>query len=125
MIIKFLFSLFFVLTMSTACSVVETEVTTISEIDAEEVLTLDSEADIFQYNGIIYKTNIDWVDELTLSPQEELFEISHQTSNPEEFSDHTANTLPVGTSIYSSSQSDVLIADVEGERLYYLAIVEG
>jgi hypothetical protein len=34
----------------------------IDRINAEEVLRLDPDADIFQYEGVIYKTNIDWVE---------------------------------------------------------------
>jgi len=44
-----------------------TTIVSIDSIDAEEVLTLDSDADIFQYDGVIYKTNIAWVEELTLT----------------------------------------------------------
>lgn len=39
---------------------------TIDSIDAKEVLNLDSNADIFQFGGVIYKTNIDWVEKLSL-----------------------------------------------------------
>lgn len=39
---------------------------------AEEVLQLDSEADIFQLDGVIYQTNIDWVNDLTLTKGKKL-----------------------------------------------------
>ncbi|MGP4082553.1 hypothetical protein ACTWQL_21935 [Pseudalkalibacillus sp. R45] len=41
-------------------------------IDADEVLTLNPNADIFQYDGVIYKTNIEWVEELTLTKNEQV-----------------------------------------------------
>lgn len=53
----------------------ETTTVTIDSIDAEEVLTLDSDADIFQYEGVIYKTNIDWVEELSLTKDVQIGEI--------------------------------------------------
>ncbi|WHT49700.1 hypothetical protein QNH10_09525 [Sporosarcina thermotolerans] len=40
--------------------------------DAKEILTLDPEADIFQFEGVIYKTGIDWVEELTLTKGEQV-----------------------------------------------------
>ena len=46
----------------TGCNIQEgTTTVTIDSIDAKEVLTLDSNSDIFLYKGVIYKTNSDWV----------------------------------------------------------------
>ncbi|WP_273127804.1 hypothetical protein [Bacillus weihaiensis] len=48
------------------CSIAgEATTVTIDSIDAEEVLTLDSDADVFQFEGVIYKANIDWVEEFS------------------------------------------------------------
>lgn len=112
----------FLFTLASCTSVTEH----ISTIDAEEVLRLDPEADIFQHDNIIYKANIDWVEELTLNQGDEVAEITHQADDPDDFENGTANQLPVGTLIYSASgRSDILLADVDGELIPYLANVEG
>jgi len=62
--------------MITGCNIQGgTTTVSIDSIDAEEVLTLDSDADIFQYDGVIYKTNIDWVEELSLTKDVQIGEI--------------------------------------------------
>ncbi len=97
-----------------------------SIIDAEEVLRLDPEADIFQHENIIYKAIADWVEELHLTADDQVTEITHQTGNSDAFENGTANQLPIGTLIYSASgRSDILLADVDGELIPYLANVEG
>lgn len=94
--------------------------------DAEEVLTLDSEANIFQFNDIIYQTNIDWVDELTVTKDEQIGEITDKSGDIQVFKNGTANKLEVGSEIYSvQEREDILIVETEGEELKYLAIVEG
>ena len=103
-----------------------TTVTTIDSIDAEEVLTLDSDADIFQYDGVIYKTNIDWVEELSLTKDVQIGEIKTKNDANTDFKDEMSNKLPVGAKIFSTKErGDILIVESEGEIKKYLAIVEG
>ncbi len=103
-----------------------TTVTTIDSIDAEEVLTLDSDADIFQYDGVIYKTNIDWVEELSLTKDVQIGEIKTKNDANTDFKDEMSNKLPVGAKIFSTKErGDILIIESEGEIKKYLAIVEG
>lgn len=103
-----------------------TSVTTIDSIDAEEVLTLDSDADIFQYDGVIYKTNIDWVEELSLTKDVQIGEIKTKNDANTDFKDEMSNKLPVGAKIFSTKErGDILIVESEGEIKKYLAIVEG
>ncbi|MGE7666963.1 hypothetical protein ACQKMN_14740 [Ureibacillus composti] len=45
----------------------QTTVITTGNPTAQEILENDPKADIFQWNGTIYQTNIDWVNELVLS----------------------------------------------------------
>lgn len=112
------------LTFLTSCT--EETAVTISEITAEEVLTLDPEADIFKYNTVIYQTNIEWVDELILTPGGKVMTVQNQSTDLSDFSDGTANLLPLGTDIFEANErSDILIAEVDGDYIYYLEIVEG
>lgn len=111
----------------TGCSIGgETTQVSINSIDAKEVLTLDPEADIFQYDGVIYKTNIDWVEDLSLTKDVQIGEIKAQNDVYTEFNDEMANKLPVGAKIFSAKErTDILIIESEGADFKYLAIVEG
>lgn len=104
----------------------ETTKVTIDSIDAEEVLTLDPDADIFQYDGVIYQTDIDWVEELSLTKDVQIGEIKTRNDANTDFKDEMSNKLPVGTKIFlAKGRGDILIVESEGEILKYLAIVEG
>ncbi|MFC5602776.1 hypothetical protein [Sporosarcina koreensis] len=94
--------------------------------DAKEILTLDPEADIFQFEGVIYKTGIDWVEELTLTKVKQVGEIITRNDANTDFEDEMSNKLPVGAKIFSTKErGDILIVESEGEIKKYLAIVEG
>ncbi|MFK3938013.1 hypothetical protein ACI2JA_10975 [Alkalihalobacillus sp. NPDC078783] len=94
---------------------------------AEEVLTGDTEVDILMFNGIIYKTNIDWVDELTLTKGDQLGEIKVQAADGNyDYTNEMANKLLIGSVIFEANErDDVLIVDEDGELHYYYALVEG
>ena len=103
-----------------------TTTVTIESIDAEEVLRLDSDADIFQYDGVVYKTNIDWVEELSLTKDAQIGEINTKNDTDTNFKDEMSNKLPIGAKIFSTKErEDILIVESEGEIKKYLAIVEG
>ncbi|MFJ5768698.1 hypothetical protein [Psychrobacillus sp. NPDC093180] len=104
----------------------ETEVTVSKNPDAEEVLRLDSHADIFQWEGLIYKTNIDWVNEIELTKDELVGEIEEVYDNNHNFNDGIANKLPIGAKIFSTKErEDILLVDYEGKTKKYLALGEG
>lgn len=102
-----------------------TEVT-IGNPTAQEILGNDSKADIFQWGGIIYETNIDWVNELDLTEGDLVGLIKYNTSNPNDFKNATANILPIGTELYKAKErNDIFIAKYNGEWKYYYQLVEG
>ncbi|MFJ5717839.1 hypothetical protein [Neobacillus sp. NPDC093127] len=104
----------------------ESTTVTIDSIDAKEVLTLNSDADIFQYKGIIYQTNIDWVEELSLTKDVQIGEIKTKNDTNTDFIDEMSNKLPIGAKIFSTKErEDILFVESEGEIKKYLAIVEG
>ncbi|WP_042354092.1 hypothetical protein [Bacillus rubiinfantis] len=112
----------------TGCADVGTKTSMSKHPDAEEILGLDENADIFQWDGLIYETNIDWVNELKLTKNEQLGEITESFSNSDakNFKNGMANKLPVGTKIYSAKESEgILIVEHNNEEKYYLALVEG
>src|SRR5699024_1599122 len=83
-----------------------TEVHETKNPDAEEILTLDPEADIFQFDGVIYQTGIDWVEELALTKDEQVGEITAQNDTDTDFEDGMANKLPVGAKIFSTKEKE-------------------
>jgi hypothetical protein len=113
--------------MVTGCNIQGgTTTVTIDSIDAKEVLTLDSDADIFQFNGVIYITNIDWVEELSLTKDVQIGEIKTKNDTNTDFKDEMSNKLPIGAKIFSTKErGNILIVESEGEIKKYLAIVEG
>lgn len=110
------------------CGKPETKTEATKTPDAEEILRLDRHADIFQWKGIIYKTNIDWVNELTLTKDKLVGEITtlfSKVSN-KSFKNGMANNLPIGAKIYTAKERvDILIVEFNGKASYYLALVEG
>ncbi|MDW0111162.1 hypothetical protein [Sporosarcina aquimarina] len=106
------------------------EVHTTGNPDAEEILTLEPEADIFQFEGVIYKTGNDWVEEMTLTKEEQVGEITTRNDINTNFENNMANKLPVGAKIYSVKESKevgglILLVESEGELIKYVGLVEG
>ena len=104
----------------------ETTKVSSDRIDAEEVLTLDPNADIFMFEGIIYKTNIDWLEEKKLTKDEQIGEITAINKTNKDFKNEMSNKLPIGTKIFSAKErGDILLVELDGVIQKYLAIVEG
>lgn len=93
---------------------------------AEEILDSDHDADIFQFNDLIY-SNVEWAQEEGLGKGEKASEITQITSKSKAFRDGTANKLPVGANIYHTTEggSYYLIVEHDGEETVYIALVEG
>jgi hypothetical protein len=122
------YSLLIMVIFLSACQQKELEVHSTSMPDAKEVLTLDPKADIFLWNNTVYKTNIDWVEELPLTKNKELGEITSISSKPDnyQYKNGMANKLPIGSKIYSvKERNDVLVVEVNGMVKKYLGASEG
>ena len=91
-------------TAITGCSSGSSEqqsVYTTNNPDAKETLELQSDADIFLWEDVIYKTDIDWVELLELTKDTQIGEITKSTAIPTDFTNGTAKKLPVGAIIFS------------------------
>ncbi len=65
---------------------------------------------------MIYKTNIAWVEELTLTKDVQIGEIKTINDANTDFKDEMSNKLPVGTKIFSTKErGDILIVESKGE----------
>lgn len=105
----------------------QTETHTTGNPDAKEILTLDPEADIFQFEGVIYQAEIDWVEELSLTKDEQVGEIKMRNDRNTDFEDEMSNKLPVGARIFSTLEKEgpILLVESDGEVLKYYALIEG
>ncbi|MGE8036616.1 hypothetical protein B1B04_08045 [Lysinibacillus sp. KCTC 33748] len=100
LLIVVLFSLFLV-----ACNETGTEDTSTSEKpDAAEALRLNNQADIFQWEGNIFQTEIEWIDELEMNEDQYIGDIQFSATKAEDFKNGTANHLPIG-----AKQKNVMI----------------
>lgn len=107
-----------------------TETYTTENPDAKEILTSDPKADIFQFEGVIYQTGIDWVEELTLTKDKQVGEIKTINDTDTKFEDEMSNKLPVGAKIFSVKEDGevggpILLVESEGKLLKYYGLVEG
>ena len=106
----------------------QSEQRSIGNPTAEEMLESNPQADLLQYQGIVYVNakGIDWVQEEGLEIGERVGEIKRQ-SNELPYADLTATKLPEGTELFMPEKKggDILIAVRDGEKIPYLGMREG
>ncbi|MDG5788062.1 hypothetical protein QA612_11225 [Evansella sp. AB-P1] len=103
------------------------------KVTARDVLNRNSDADVFQYNGMMYNnvTELEWFQERKEEYTKHglIGEIKNQSTNWLFFRDYTATKLPVGTKIYFTSENEIdvgiLSVELEGETLYYMQLLQG
>ena len=80
-------------------------------LSKKQVLKLYPDADIFEFDGKVYKTGIDWMEEEDLTKGEQIGEIS----------EGMANKLPNGAKIFAPEERrDILIVEYDGKEKRYL-----
>lgn len=90
------------------------------------VLQRNPAADIMLYNNIVLIIGSDWVNEIELTKDELLLEISLQTDDPVKFVNGAASSLPVGTKVYKvKERGDILIAETNRGDIRYFKLLEG
>lgn len=108
------------------CETVTVETIESKKPNAAEALRLDKQADIFQWEDNILKTNIDWIDELELNEDKYIGEIKFNSSKAKDFKNGTANLLPIGAKIYSvKERNDIFIVKYDNVVKRYLVSSEG
>ncbi|KPH70546.1 hypothetical protein NSA56_18350 [Oceanobacillus caeni] len=113
-----------VLSFLVACNNDVNEKTTSSKPPtAQEVLRDDPDADIFQIKGIIYKTGIEWVNDVNVTKDKEIGIIKETSKS--KFKDGTASKLSPNTKIFSTNEEYILIVEENGVVKKYLALSEG
>ncbi|WP_238600642.1 hypothetical protein, partial [Metasolibacillus meyeri] len=89
---------------------------------ARSILKEDVQADILQYEGLIY-SNAAHLD-IAFTKGEKLGEIKKTTTISIGFKDFYATQLTAGTEIFSTN-TQLIIAEVNGKQIPYLALIEG
>jgi hypothetical protein len=116
------FNILYLLFIISAC----TSTNTIGNPSAQDVLRMDPKATVFMYKDTIYNAGIPWVDELKLTKDIQVTEITHQSKNGKAFKNGTANNLVVGTKIYRvKERNDILLAETEKGDIRFYQLVEG
>ena len=115
-------AIFFVLCI-TGCS---SSASTAENDSPETLYSSDNDIDMFIYEGAAYVNALDvsWVGELSLAKGEKLGTIS-RSGVTDNFQDWDATTLPEGTAVYKSGESEVLLVQTEDVLLPYLKYAEG
>lgn len=95
---------------------------------AEDVIKGNKDADIFNLNDIVYETNIEWVDKLSVTKNKELGEIesNYIFNSNDSFKNKMSTKLPIGSKIFSTNvRKDLLIVEYNGIKKRYYALTEG
>jgi hypothetical protein len=80
-------------------------------LSKEQVLKLYPDADLFEFDGYVYKTGVDWIEDEELTKDEQIGVIS----------EGMANKLPVGSKIFSvKEKKPILIVEFNGLEKRYL-----
>lgn len=85
-------------------------------LSKEQVLKIDPDADLVEYAGAVYKAGIDWGDEMELTKDEQVAEVT----------EGMATHLDVGTPIFKAKErSDILVVmDGATEKRYLIQMGE-
>lgn len=85
-------------------------------LSKEQVLKMEPNADLVEYEGAVYKTSIDWVDEMELTKDEQVAEVT----------EGMATHLDVGTPIFIVKERDDILVVMDGanEKRYLIQIGE-
>ncbi|WP_052344339.1 hypothetical protein [Bacillus ndiopicus] len=96
---------------------------------AKSILKEDPQADIFQYNDLIYTnvSDLEWVQDSQYKKGNKIGKIKKMTTTPIGFKDFYATKLASGTEVFSTNGDGVhlLIVEVDGQQLPYIALIEG
>ncbi|UKS57384.1 hypothetical protein [Exiguobacterium acetylicum] len=112
--------------MLVACSNEETMQSSSEKPTASEVLDEDSNADIFQFNDTIYKSDVEWAEKTEVTQNKKVGVIKRMNSDKDDFDNGTATKLSKGTVIYSTKErEEILLVSFKGKLKKYVALGEG
>ena len=114
--------IFIIMIGITGCNAVKTT----SNPTPEQVYSDDNNVDMFVYEDIVYinATDVDWVKSGTFDKCDMIGEM-RDSGITSDFENWDATVLPVGTEIYESDDSQILLASLGEQLIPYLKWVEG
>ena len=114
--------IFIIMIGITGCNAVKTT----SNPTPEQVYSDDNNVDMFVYEDIVYinATDVDWVKSGTFDKGDMIGEM-RDSGITSDFENWDATVLPVGTEIYESDDSQILLASLGEQLIPYLKRVEG
>ncbi|MDM5247414.1 MULTISPECIES: hypothetical protein [unclassified Lysinibacillus] len=96
---------------------------------ANSILKEHSQADILQYNNLIYinATSLESMKQLEYTKSEKIGKIIKTTNSSKNFKDFYATKLESGTEIFSTNDHNIytIIAESNGQQILYTALLEG
>ncbi|MEK8130982.1 hypothetical protein WMW72_24050 [Paenibacillus filicis] len=96
---------------------------------AQGMIKRNADADLFQWNGIVYvnASDIEWVQEADLTPGKSVGIIKKTYEAGIAFEDGMATKLPVHTEVFEPIKKNglILIVKVHDKEIRYLGLVEG
>lgn len=101
----------------------ELDLSTLDALSAEEVLAEDPDADIFQYEGVVYKTEGELAEDVGVTLKELIGKVTKKVDADTEFEDGMATELMPNVKIYSTNEEDltVLLVEVHNDKYVYYA----
>ena len=114
--------IFIIMMGTTGCNAVKTT----SNPTPEQVYSNDNNVDMFVYEDVVYinATDVDWVKSAAFDKGDMIGKIS-DSGITSDFDNWNATVLPVGTEIYESDDSQILLASSGEQLIPYLKYVEG
>ena len=115
-------AIFIIMIGITGCNAVKTT----SNPTPEQVYSNDNNVDMFVYEEIVYinAADVDWVKSETFDKGDMIGKI-RASGITSDFENWDATVLPVGTEIYESDDSQILLAGLGEQLIPYLKWVEG
>jgi len=96
---------------------------------AKSILKEHSQADILQYNNLIYinATSLGSMQQFEYTKCEKIGEIIKTTNSSKNFKDFYATKLESGTKIFSTNDNNTytIIAEINGQHIIYTVLLEG
>lgn len=103
----------------------DVDLSSLDALTAEEVLEEDPDADIFQYEGVIYKTDGELAEDVGLTQGGLIGKIDKKDEDATEFEDGLANELMPNVKIYETNEEDLttVLVEVRSDLYVYYAQV--
>lgn len=101
----------------------EIDLSTLDGVSAADILAEDPEADIFQYEGIVYQTEGELAEDAGVTVKELIGKVTKKVDANTDFEDGMATMLFPNVKIYSTNETDLttVLVEVQDKLIVYHA----